>query len=129
MPGPRAHLVRYHGILGPSHEWRPFVTPRSPEAGQEEDDRDCPIEPWEGEEDERPDRGRRRKRRKDQGWATRIRRSLGLDALKCPSCGGRMKVIATIVEPGTVRRILRSMGLPCEVPSRAPPEDFPDEGY
>jgi hypothetical protein len=39
-----------------------------------------------------------------------------------------MKVIVTIVEPATVRRILRSMGLPTEIPSRAPPQGFPDEG-
>jgi hypothetical protein len=30
-----------------------------------------------------------------------------------------MKGIATIVEPGTLRRILRSMGLPADFPSRA----------
>src|SRR5207249_6161709 len=27
VPTPRAHTVRYHGILGPAAKWRPFIVP------------------------------------------------------------------------------------------------------
>jgi hypothetical protein len=125
VPAPRSHVVRYHGVLAPSHEWRESVLPPPPE------DKECgarrEIEPWDGEEQERAWREERRGRpkRKALDWAALIRRSLKLDVLACPKCGGRMKVIATITEPGLVRRILRSMGLSTEIPARAPPRSFP----
>lgn len=136
VPGPRAHLVRYHGVLGPSHEWRGAVVP--PVEEEEKESEACrrrrEIEPEEEDEGDLPERGSRRRKRKPadpsaregggslrMDWAARIRRSLKLDALSCPQCGGRMKVISTITEPGLVRRILRSMGLSTEIPSRAPP--------
>src|SRR5207244_2079916 len=31
VPAPRAHLTRYHGILGPAAAWRPLIIPRSDE--------------------------------------------------------------------------------------------------
>jgi uncharacterized protein YbaR (Trm112 family) len=53
-------------------------------------------------------------------WADLLRRTFGLDVLACPECGGRMKVIATIEEPGVIRKILRAMGLPEEAPRASP---------
>jgi hypothetical protein len=126
VPAPRSHLVRYHGVLAPSHEWRVAVVPPPP---PEEEPEDCArrpeLERWDPDEEDRPWRERRRKKRKPTDWATLIRRSLKLDVLSCPKCGGRMKVISTITEPGLVRRILRSMGLSTEIPSRAPPRGSP----
>ena len=83
-------------------------------------------ERWDGKESDRPWEGRRRRRkRQTKDWAELIRRSLKLDVLACPKCGSRMKVIATITEPGLVRRMLRSMGLSAELPARAPPRSDP----
>ena len=126
VPPPRSHLVRYHGVLGSSHEWREAVVPPAPEEDASDcDDRPEPG-PWKSEEDDRPWEGKRRRRkRKPKDWAALLRRSLKLDVLACPKCGGRMKVIATITEPGLVRRILRSMGLSAEIPARAPPRSDP----
>ena len=58
-----------------------------------------------------------------------IRRKMGLDALECPRCRGRLEPIAEILEPGAVGMILRSMGLPdtppLASPARPPPQlDF-----
>lgn len=40
-----------------------------------------------------------------------IKRMFGFDALTCPRCEGKMRVVATITAPWTVRRILESLGL------------------
>ena len=62
-------------------------------------------------------------------WASLILRSLKLDVLSCPKCGGRMKVIACLTEPATVRKVLRSMGLSPEIPARSPPRDPPQGDF
>ena len=58
-------------------------------------------------------------------WAELMRRSLGLDVLACPRCGGRLTLIALIEDPSVVLRLLRHLGLPTEIPepypARAPP--------
>jgi len=58
-----------------------------------------------------------------------LKRTMGLDALECPRCRGRLEPIAEILEPGAVAKILRSMGLPDSPPrvspARSPPQmDF-----
>jgi hypothetical protein len=67
-----------------------------------------------------------------QRWRQRMRRAdllkrtMGLDVLACPRCGGRLEPIAEILEPGAVAKILRSMGLPASPPrvspARPPPQ-------
>ena len=62
-------------------------------------------------------------------WAELLRRTMGIDVLTCPSCQGRMRLIALIKEKTAIDRILRHLGLPTEVPqtrpARAPPQlDF-----
>ena len=43
------------------------------------------------------------------------------DSLKCPKCGGRLRMISMVTEPEPIRAILESMGLPSTppVPARA----------
>ena len=54
-----------------------------------------------------------------------MRRSFGFDVLACPSCGGRLRLIALIDEASVIQRILRHLSLPTEIPeprpARAPP--------
>ena len=54
-----------------------------------------------------------------------MRRSLGLDVLACPRCGGRLTLIALIEDPAVIARVLRHLGLPTDMPeaqpARAPP--------
>jgi hypothetical protein len=58
-------------------------------------------------------------------WTELMRRTLALDVLACPRCGGRLRLVALIEQAGVVQRILRHLGLPTEVPesgpARAPP--------
>ncbi len=131
VPPPRSHLVRYHGVLAPHARLRErVVPPESPERsgasscegpghGRRESARG-------GIDEERPPGRPRRGPRRRTPWAELLLRSLDLDVLWCPGCGGRMKVIACIDEPGVVEKVLRAMGLwrevPLVAPARSPPQ-------
>jgi hypothetical protein len=128
IPPPRAHQVRYHGILAPGaslrdrvvpeREVRPAVDPAhrpSPtyEAAREEPGatlpRAVPADP--APPDHRPTTRRIR-------WAVLLQRVFAIDALSCPRCGSTLRLVAAIEDPVVARAILESMGLP----ARAPPE-------
>ncbi|MBW2526614.1 MAG: transposase [Deltaproteobacteria bacterium] len=51
-------------------------------------------------------------------WAKLMRRTLALDPLSCPGCGGRLRVIAEITDRGVIERILDHLATR---PTRAPP--------
>ncbi len=54
-------------------------------------------------------------------WAELLKRTLGLDVLKCPRCPtGSLVVLAFITDVAVVLRILRHLELPTEVPVTAP---------
>jgi hypothetical protein len=52
--------------------------------------------------------------------------------LECPSCGGDIRLIAFITEPGPIRKILTHLGEPLEPPplspARSPPTDWAAQG-
>jgi hypothetical protein len=50
-------------------------------------------------------------------WAELLRRVFAVDVLECPSCGGRMRLLAAIQPPDATEAILNCL----ELPSRAPP--------
>jgi len=54
-------------------------------------------------------------------WANLLQRVFEVDALRCPRCGGRMRVLSAITDPDVARRILESL----DMPSRAPPLGAP----
>ena len=59
-------------------------------------------------------------------WAQRLKRVFQIDVETCPSCGGTVKVIASIEDPPVIERILNHLAgknLPGLWPeSRAPPD-------
>ncbi|KAF5430188.1 hypothetical protein C5S42_00655, partial [Candidatus Methanomarinus sp.] len=59
-------------------------------------------------------------RRRRQLWAVFLKKVWDVDALKCPKCGGQMKVISFIEQPSVIRLILKHLNL-WEDP-RPPPE-------
>ena len=63
------------------------------------------------------------------GWADLFRRVFAKDVTECPSCRGKMKVIAVIEEPKVVKAILRHLGEPPEVPMTAPARAPPQVGF
>jgi hypothetical protein len=118
VPRPRVNLLLYYGILVARAGRRKEVVrgdgaaraePASSSAGGTDADREAGMRS--------PERGWR--------WAALMRRTFGFDALECPRCGGRLRLVALIEDAAVIGRILRHLGLPDTVPSprpaRAPP--------
>ena len=111
VPNPRVNLTRYHGVFAPNHPLREQVTPAH--------------------------RGRRQAARAEEPpangpasmtWAQRLQRVFKIDIEICATCGGQMKVIASIEEPAVIKRILAPLdshpgrAQHPEHPPRAPPQ-------
>jgi hypothetical protein len=123
VPRPRTHRVRYHGLLAPASPFRRLVVPEAhgraprPTAGRPGAD-----EPGKAFPHQVSDRTRFRWIL----WAALLRRVFDVDALACPKCSGRMRVVSAIVKAEVVAKILQSLGLSAEPReirrARSPPE-------
>jgi hypothetical protein len=49
-----------------------------------------------------------------------LQRTFEIDVLKCPKCGGRMKLIAAIMDPVEIARLCENLGEPVEAPPVQP---------
>ncbi|XYH99473.1 hypothetical protein ACMHYB_06830 [Sorangium sp. So ce1128] len=49
-----------------------------------------------------------------------LRRTFAIDVLECPTCKGRMKLVAMVTEPRNIARFLSALGEPTDVPARSP---------
>jgi len=114
IPRPRCHLVRYHGILGPAAKDRAKVVPTPP----------APPAPDAAGAD-KAGRGESREiditrlpRVSRLPWALLLKRVFMTDALTCPKCQGRMKILAAITKPEAIRTILDHLGIASEAPRR-----------
>jgi hypothetical protein len=83
---PRAHQLRYHGILAPAAAYRDRVVPRCDQA---EANSSNPV----------PAAAR-------PSWATLLQRTFAVDALECPKCGGRMRPVRVVTSPDDVELTL-----------------------
>ena len=103
VPPPRHHTVRYAGVLGAASEWRSRIVP--------------PAEP-EAPGLERP--GKKKHKCGYRTWAELLARTWAIDALACPVCQGRMRLVAVIKNPASIARYLAGIGEPTELPPRSP---------
>jgi hypothetical protein len=105
VPAPYLALRRFHGVFAPHHTFRALIVP-TPSA-----DSPVPIAP------KRPGR---------MSWADLLMRVWAIDALKCPHCGGRMRVIAAIHDPDAITAILAAVHSErWVIPATGPPIDSP----
>jgi len=116
VPPPRVNLVRYHGILAPNAKGRSAVVPKKPD-----------------EEELHKTRGASKNRLL---WAALLKRTFRIDVETCPHCGGRMRIVAAVTEPGSIKRYLEGVGLPSDFPeikpARPPPQldmEYEDTAY
>lgn len=122
VPRPRKHTIRFHGILAPAAGFRSRVVPAPTTAAHPEK----PPAP----EGRTPYR---------LPWAGLLRRVFLVDALECPRCHGRMRIVAAVTGGDAIERILKHLGEDPDPPhlaiARAPPggpeadprqEDLPD---
>jgi hypothetical protein len=53
-------------------------------------------------------------------WAALLQRAFEVDALRCPGCGARMRLLAAIEDPEVARKILECLDLPARAPPLQP---------
>ncbi len=162
IPPPRAHQVRYHGVLAPCASGRGrvvpivngqeanFLAPRATRNLSLTAEVESPVrmgigsraqglgaaESPVGKRPLGPDQDpsdwlnakRRESGRREEpvlqrrlAWADLLQRVFEVDALACPKCGGRMRVLAAITDPIVAARILRCLALPVRAPPLATP--------
>jgi hypothetical protein len=108
-PRPRINMLLYYGVLGARSAWRARIAGATPERSAEAPRETRYASPA---ATVRP--------RTNRLWAELMQRSFGFDVLACPRCGGRLELIALIEEAAVIRRILRHLGVPTEVPATRP---------
>ena len=105
VPPPKMHTVRYAGVLASASPVRPQISPAAPASEETSVTSHEAPEP----------RGFRYR-----PWAELLRRTFALDVLACPKCEGRMRLLAMVTDDESVRRYLRALGEPTDVPARSP---------
>jgi hypothetical protein len=105
VPEPRLHQVRYYGYYSNAARARRAEGAENATIALEAEVR----EPGAAE--------RRRLRR---SWAQLIRRIYEVDPLTCTECGGRMRIIAFLLDPPVIRKILDHLAERTDR-TRAPP--------
>ena len=134
IPPPRAHQLRYHGILAPGASLRERVVPvlavgaatgaaDRPSAAKDRGDDPHGEDPSQ-QPPLHPPASDRRSATRRMRWAALLQRVFAVDALRCPRCGSTLRWIATIEDRVVARAILECMGLPARAPpaTRVSPE-------
>ena len=94
VPKPRVNLTRFHGVFAPNSKHRVQVTPAKRGKGKKTNAPEDSPDPTPAE------------RRAAMTWAQRLKRVFNIDIETCRECGGAVKVIACIEDPGVIEKIL-----------------------
>lgn len=109
VPPPRFHTVKYAGVLASASPWRARIAP--------------PPKPLDAA-DACGEAAAPTRRPNGKGrywpWADLLRRTFAIDVLECPSCKGRMKLVAMVTDAQNIARYLTALGEPTTVPERSP---------
>jgi hypothetical protein len=76
-----------------------------------------------------PDSVRTYRDGRHNGPATLLARVFRIDVTNCPDCGARMKIIAALTDPSSIRRCLQGMRLPARAPPIAPARPDPQPQF
>ncbi len=106
VPPPRLHTVRYSGVLAPASKLRSRIVPQPVVAPANDTTEASNPPPKRCGSHYRP-------------WAELLKRTFDID-VRCPRCGARMKLVAIVTDPGSIKRVLRHLGEPTDPPAREP---------
>jgi hypothetical protein len=106
VPRPRLHLIRFHGLLAPNARLRPQIIPDAPVNAT-----DDPSGHAETPHSSAPVR---------LSWARLLKRVFDIDIEHCPNCAGALTIIAAILDPAVIAKLLSHLGLAIRAPPRAP---------
>jgi len=106
VPRPRLHLIRFHGVLAPHANLRAEIVPSEPLNAHQACDHHAQSPPASA-----PAR---------MSWACLLKRVFDIDVEHCANCGGHLKIIAAIVDPVVITKILTHLHLPARAPPRSP---------
>jgi len=124
---PRIHKHRYCGVLAPNAKLRQAVIASAGPSGAtlqvlQEAEQKMGLQ----EEQPEPRAGERFRHTAARCWALLLARIYECLPLQCPRCGQPMRIIAFILEPPVVERILSHIGEPVAppaiLPARSPPQ-------
>jgi hypothetical protein len=104
VPPPRYHTVKYAGVLASASPWRSRIAPACHDA----------VGTTDHEYEQEPKR-----RGGYRPWAELLKRTFEIDVLSCPTCQGRMKLLAMVTDPNSIRRYLARVGEPTDLPARS----------
>ena len=131
VPPPRKHRHRYHGVFAPNHRLRRAVTALAIGNIAKPHDAGAGGHAGDGHATGGCCDTQARPRSHDTSriaWAKLMARVGEEFPLECPVCGGDIRLIAFITEPGPIRKILTHLGEPLEPPpvspARGPPTDW-----
>jgi len=112
VPPPRLHTVRYSGVLAAASKWRSQVIPQPlvPAPSPEATTNKTPEKPG----------GTSSHRCQYRPFIELLARTFSIDVTVCPSCGGRMRLVALVKDASSIARFLRNLGEPTEPPPMAP---------
>lgn len=114
LPEPHVKLWRQYGHYAPIVRARRALAKAEATAGAEQcSAADLPIP-----EPPKP-------RRCSAAWASLLSRVWGFEPLRCPSCGGTMRILAAIHDHDSLQRITEYFGLDTEIPEPKPARDPP----
>jgi hypothetical protein len=107
VPPPRMHLTRFHGVSAPHSKLRAAVKLAHRGLGAAQQASADPA-------------GLPTPRQVAMSWARRLKRVFGIEIDHCARCGGPLRIIASIEEPGVIAKILAHL-------ERTVPEQYPTE--
>lgn len=102
VPPPRQNIVRYHGVLAPNAKDRDKIVPAGKKTGETS-----------GDEAAAP-------RKYRLAWAALLARVFKISADVCSHCGGKMRIVAAVTDPNSIRHYLKGTGQSAEIPTLAP---------
>ena len=117
VPQPRAHLVRFHGVFAPNFKYRAQIVPNHVS------ELDLKLD------GAGKDKCRHSNPEYRLSWSEMLKRVFKLDVTTCSNCGGKLKVISTIMERKVIKQILTHLGLPDEPPAIWPARASPQADF